>query len=233
MKIAIMLVLVLSLMFVGCTSGRVYQDGTVGDVKPQTIEKETPVSPVKTGLSANPEVVKLYARQGQIKSYSFDLARLPDRRGSATYFVKGDFARVKPPFESVSSRRVDNIYLNFAKSTAVGYCDKSSTCTDPNSAIPLSYSDWEVPLPISWADDAQYGKIAGTVTYFSRPVTRVQYQKGALYYEVYIDNYFGYPLRVAIATDQDFKDIIGGYEYRNIAFNVVQDKDVTYTPVLV
>ncbi len=233
MKIAIMLFLVLSLLFVGCTSGRVYQDGTVGDVKPQTIVKETPTSPVKTGLTANPDVVKLYARQGQIKSYSFDLAKLPDRRGYAEYFIKGDNVRIAPPKESVSELRVDFIYLNLATNTAVGYCAKSGSCTDPNSPIPLSYSDWSIPLPISWADDAQYGKVAGTLNFFNRPITKVQYQKGALYYEVYIDNYFGYPLRVAIANDPDFKDIVGGYEYRNIAFNSLQDKDVTYTNVLV
>jgi hypothetical protein len=226
----IALALALSLSIIAC-SQKVYQDNnsaaTGGDAVPNQIPTQNVASPVNTVDAANPDIVKLFARQGQVKSLSFDFAKLPVDNVIGTYSVKGDLASIKPTTNAKTSK-FDIVYIDNAAKTAVAYCTVPG-CTDKNQAIAQSYDDWSIPMPLDWASDIQYGKIIGTITYSNKQVTRIEYQKGSLFYEVYIDNYFGYPQRIAISDDSSFKNIVGGYEYKNMAFNNVQDSNVVHS----
>ncbi len=191
----------------------------------QPASGETPVGDI------NPDVVKLFGRVSAVKSYSFTFAKLPDERAGNTYFVKGSKIRVDVLPELSPGNNIEVVFLDTTDKSAYGYCVTASICPDPNKATKLNYDDWIVPLPPSWTTQVQYGKIVGTLTYQDRPVTEVRYVLGGKYYEAYVDNYYGFPLRVAIASDQDFTDIVGGSEYTAIAFNTVSDSQVVHVDV--
>jgi hypothetical protein len=232
LSIVLILLFVVSMVAIGCAQQRVYQEPVTGGTDPST-GSAAPVGgtagpDVDTTATPNPAVIKLLERNGQVKSYSFSVANLPDRRGGPAYYVKGDNVRVEPTIDFVKTEKYDIIYLNLRDQTAIGYCLKN--CETLNQAVSLTYADWAVPLPLTWIEDMKYGEIIGSLTYFNKPVTRVKYQKDGEYYEVYVDNYFGYPQRVAIATDKEMTNIIGGYEYRSMAFNSLKDTDVVFTP---
>jgi hypothetical protein len=186
----------------------------------------------KTDLTPNPAVIKLLENNGQVKSYWFAVADLPDERGGPFYSVMGSKARVEPTIEQVTTLGVDVVFLDLDAKTATGYCIiGKSKCPDPNKQIPLSFDDWVVPLPPSYIEDLKYGEVIGSSTFLKRQVTHVKYHKGDLYYEAYLENYYGYPLRVAISDSQDMSNVIGGYEYRSMAFNSIKDTDVVHQEV--
>lgn len=244
MKLAhLFVIFLLSIVVLGCAQQRVYQD----DVGPQSAPVPDSAAPIggKAGpdlagetqgdeaeAAPNPAITKLLARNGQVKSYSFDVASLPDKRGGSSFAVKGDNILVTPLNEIKIKTGADVIFLDTVRRTATGYCVRgTSKCANPNAPITMDYDDWSVPLPPSYLEDIQRGEIIGSLTFFNKPVTRIKYQRGALYYEAYLDNYFGYPQRVAIASDAEMTNIIGGYEYRNMAFNAVRDDQVVHVDV--
>lgn len=244
MKLAhLFAILMIGVVLFGCAQQRVYQDGANDNANPQSAPVPDSAAPIggKTGpdvaetkrlTEPNPAIVKLLARNGQVKSYSFDVALLPDKRGGSSFAVKGDNVLVTPLNEQTIQTGADAIFLDLVARTATGYCVRGEgRCDDPNAPIAMDFNEWSVPLPPSYLDDIQYGEIIGSLTYFNKPVTRIKYQRGALYYEAYIDNYFGYPQRVAIASDAEMTNIIGGYEYRNMAFNSVRDNQVVHVDV--
>lgn len=233
----LVIVLLLGALVLGCAQQPSYQT-------PDKVDTAAPVGG-KTGpdlsgdtpgdapqAEPNPAIVKLLERNGQVKSYSFDVANLPDKRGGSSFAVKGTAVRITPLNELSTKTGADAIFADTATRAIAGYCIRGeSRCDNPNTAIPLDYDEWMVPLPPSYLEDIKYGEIIGTLTFFNKPVTRIKYQRGALYYEAYLDNYFGYPQRVAIASDPEMTDIVGGYEYRNMAFNSVKDDQVVHVDV--
>jgi hypothetical protein len=199
------------------------------------VQPPTPQQESQTGVQAqpeprkeNPEVVKYLQRNDLVKSYSFAVALLPDKRGAGVYYVKGDKIRIEPVRELQRSADYDVIFLDMTAKTAAGYCLPRQGCVDENYAIPLSYDDWIIVLPSQWLEQIRYGTRTTGFTFYDKPVHVIRYQADGKYYEVYIDNYFGYPQRVAISTDERMTNIIGGYEYRQMAFNTVKDSDLVH-----
>jgi hypothetical protein len=178
----------------------------------------------------DPAVLALFSKQPQVKSYSFDVAVLPDRSSSHQYFVKGDKVKIEPVTQlSFSGQPLEVVYLDRTAKTATGYCVRSGTCKNLEG-MPLDYDEWNIVLPQEWIGQIKYGEKTGTLTFFNKQVTRVRYQADGKYYEAYVDNYYGMPQRVAIASNPEMKTIVGGYEYRNMAFNMLEDSDVVFTP---
>ncbi|HIH25085.1 TPA: hypothetical protein HA251_08690 [Candidatus Woesearchaeota archaeon] len=238
MKLAyLFVILLLGIVVLGCAQQQSYET-------PKNVDSAAPVGgkagPDLAGekpgdepdATPNPAVTKLLTRNSQVKSYSFDVALLPDKRGGAHYDVKGTLIRVTPLSDQSAETGADVIFIDTVARTADGYCVRGKTkCLDPNAPIAMDYDEWIVPLPPSYLEDITYGEVIGSLTFFNKPVTRIKYQRGALYYEAYLDNYFGYPQRVAIGSNPEMTDIIGGYEYRNMAFNTVQDDQLTHVDV--
>jgi hypothetical protein len=224
-------VLVLILFLVACAK----TEPAMPAANPTPAAQPTPESVAKaepTQNAVDPTVEKLFSRMSSVKGYSFDLAKLPDARAVGTYYVKGNKIKVVPVEELVLTQgNVDVIYLDLDKQTATGYCVLKGTCPDPNKEIPLKLDDWNVVLPPTWVDQIKYGKASGTLTFYDRQVTRVKYEAGGKYYEAYVDNYYGFPQRIAVSTNADGTSIVSGYEFRNMAFNKVTDADVVHVDV--
>ncbi|HEX2557019.1 MAG TPA: hypothetical protein VHK86_01735, partial [Nitrososphaera sp.] len=142
----------------------------------------------------NDDISKIMQKADSVKSFSFTVAKLPDRSSSDTYYVKGTKIRIDPVRKLYRDMDIDVVYLDTVAKTATGYCLPTKGCTAKNVARSLNYDDWIVPLPPQWMDQAKYGKTAGSLTFYSRPVTKVKYQVDGKYYEAYIDNYYGFPL---------------------------------------
>jgi hypothetical protein len=209
---------------------------TATNPAPTTGAEETPEAPAQNPAQVepednarDPEVEKLFTRTAQVKSYSFVVAELPGRVGSHAYYVKGDKAYVETLNKGYTDQEVNKVYLDLAEKTATGYCTERS-CDPRNEAFDVDYTEWYVTLPHEWIEQVKQGKKTTSLTFESKPATVVRYEAGGKYYEAYVDNYFGYPLRVAIATDPEMTNIVGGYEYRSMAYNNVKDSDLVFTP---
>ena len=126
MRRLIFAVIFLVLVLVACTPASKTQDNAQAEPATPKTTTQTAATAEPPGLRANPDVVKLLERNSQVKSYSFDLAELPDRRGSHTYYVKGDHVKVIPIDPVViGSTGVKEIYLDLAAETASGHCEMS------------------------------------------------------------------------------------------------------------
>jgi hypothetical protein len=203
----------------------------------QVDDNSQPLAPVDVTKDAatesvpyryDPQVRKLFENPAKVSSYSFDLVLLPDRSTQRTYLVNGQRAKVVLQEELlVPGGVVDVVYLDLENKTATGYCTRErKLCTDLASGTPLPYPDYEIVLPQDWVSQLEKASFVNSRTHEGVQATVVQYTAGDAYYEAYVHPFFGLPMRVAIATDSAMTNIYGGYEYRSIAFNAVQDRDV-------
>jgi len=175
----------------------------------------------------DPDVAKLFANSGSVKSYSFDVAFLPDNRAPYKYLVKGNKVKVVLLQQLVfSDGNADVVYLDYDQKTAFAYCiKKGAFCTDLTRARAVNFADYAIVLPPSWIDNLKYGTKTRSLTVNNAPVNVVQYEADGKQYEAYIHNYWGYPVRIAIKNAAG--DIVSGYEYRSMSFQDVKDSDVT------
>jgi hypothetical protein len=195
---------------------------------PPVQNSTVPVLPSVQNQAQNPETVKLLDNIAKVKSYSFDVAFLPDARARYHYDVRGGKAKVTPSeVMTVAGRPVDVIYLDFAAQSAAGYCTKPGICADTKIGVPMSFAEYNITLPTEWVGMLTYGEKDGTLTFYDAPVTVVKGRRGNQYYEAYVQNFYGMPMRVAFSADPEMTSITGGYEYRNMAFNTIRESDVT------
>jgi len=175
----------------------------------------------------DPAVAKLFANSGSVKSYSFDVAFLPDNRAPYKYLVKGNKAKIILLEQLVfPDGNADVVYIDYDQESAFAYCVKlGAFCTDLKRARAVNFADYAIVLPPSWIDNLKYGTKTRSLTFENVPVDVVQYAADGKQYEAYIHNYWGYPLRIAIKNAAG--DIVGGYEYRSMSFQDVKDADVT------
>lgn len=175
----------------------------------------------------NPDMVTLTGKASTIKSYSFNLAPLPQRAGDLRYFVRGSKAKIllvrQLPMDGWSA---DTVFIDYETNTATAYC-LTLSCKKEQHKSSVEFEPYAIKLPVQWLDEVKYATKVKALQYNSRPNTVVTWQNGALYYEAYLDNYYGFPQRVAIANDKEQSDIVGGYEYQEMTFNTVTEADVT------
>lgn len=187
-----------------------------------------PLEEVAPQNKPNPEIESLIAKSSQIKSFSFDAAVLPSKVTFATYKVRGSKVKIKlitPVL--MNGWSADHVYLDYDKKIANGYCIELANCKKDGKVGPLDFSTYAIKLPLDWTDAVSRGVKAKALTFESRPATVVTWQAGGHYFEAYIDNYYGVPMRVSETTDLEMTNVVGGNEYRSIAFNNVKEEDVT------
>lgn len=182
----------------------------------------------KEPAPVNDEIVALSDKADSVKGYSFVLARLPERSGERTYFVRDGKAKVKPARHiDMDGWSADYVFLDYEAETAVAYCLELASCRDEQLKQPVSFADWVVPLPEYWLPAAERGTLTGRQQFNSRQVIVVGWEADGQYYEAYLDSFYGLPQRVAIAADDEFADIVGGYEYQGFQTNAVSGEEVT------
>lgn len=204
------------------------QDPTPRALAPPSAEHAD--APERTSIlppAKNDEIEAMFARAGQVKSYSFDAVRLPDGNAFGTYFVRDGKAKVElvtPVLQNGWS--ADYVFVDYTTRTANFYCIELAGCKKERRVAPAEFSAYGIPLPLEWREQAVLGGKAKAITFEQRPATVVQWEAGDRHYEAYLDNHYGFPLRVAIAEDPGMTRIVGGTEYRALSFNSVAAEDV-------
>ncbi|MDD9954514.1 MAG: hypothetical protein OXR66_09370 [Candidatus Woesearchaeota archaeon] len=201
------------------------------EAPPEAAEPEAPAEE----MVANPEVTALTEKAVKVKSMSFNPVMLPDKSAEMTMDVNGDMAMIElvtpldfPGPDANSGWSADFIYVNLAERTAVAYCLDLSQCKDDLLKKEVSFDDYAVPLPTEWLDNMQYGEKFSGLTFDDRKVDIVRWMEDDLYYEAYVDKFYGMPVHVAIFEDEAQENLVGGYQYREMAYNIADDVTPPY-----
>lgn len=124
---------------------------------------------------------------------------------------------------------VDNIYLNTATQTAVGYCEaKVYRCADPNDGIEVNYKKYARKSPRDWLAAIEYAEKDSEETLQQRTAWKVYGtdNKGRDF-TMWIDEYYGLPIKVVVAEGSTKNE----YIYEDIGFNGVEESDLQHNLV--
>ncbi len=128
-----------------------------------------------------------------------------------------------------SDTYVNQVYLDKASKTAVGYCESNEfKCKDPNQAVKVKFAKYNRKSPIDWIEGVTYAEIETTETMQQRTVVRLAYtdDKGAKVV-MWVDDYYGVPVKVEVTKDGDKKR----YVFEDLAFNNVEDSDLKHQTI--
>lgn len=108
----------------------------------------------------------------------------------------------------------NRIYVDKALETAVGYCrDKDGLKCENFGPFELSFDTWNVPAPKEWLIHMTNGKYFADSTFGGRPIVVVQEQKDDVAFEVWLDRFYGIPLRILEGQEDvllEYKDVSPG-----------------------
>lgn len=205
----------------------------VKEVVEEVIEVVEPVEEPEEVPQPNPKITK-YFRLENVKSYSFIPAiyylnrGLSDTDVRGTYEIRGGKARAETvPLLGMDGWSADYVYIDFEEESATGYCLELPACINDGLKGDVPFSDYDIPLPDSWVDAIQYGEITGSLTYNDRRAIVVDWESEGLYYQAYVDTFYGVPMRIIGTSDEKHANIVTGIDYRGIALNSVSDEVVT------
>ncbi|RME31980.1 hypothetical protein D6789_00990 [Candidatus Woesearchaeota archaeon] len=198
-------------------------------VAPTTPSAPTTYSPEISGLLSLPAK--------RVKSMAFLYAPIIEkdagtsRTTSHKYFILGDAARVDVGRrKGVSAEtNIDTVYLDFAEKSARAFCldGRSYVCAVKGREFPAAFSDFAPKLPTEWlAEMPVSAKITSEQNIEGRTAKIIEFEKEGQFYRYAVDSYTGVPLRVHIFSDPERRQLIGGIEYHDIAFNSVTPEDV-------
>jgi len=252
MRKALLILIVLAVLIAGCGKTIVCPDGSVAKsqadcASPQVIQTTT-VEPGQAQTISGQEVVTanhdpkiqrlIDLANTKVKTVTFKYA--PIEYGPSgyagfekgTYYVKDDklkFNRIQP-MKFDPKTYVDVIYLDLTKREARGFCSdtKYVYCKTDWEERPAEFSEFNIDLPMHWLNRIPASaKVRGPQSFNSRETTAIRYTLDGKFYEMYLDDFTGMPLRVGLYKTSEYADVIGGVEYRDPTFNNVRDSDVT------
>jgi len=245
MKIKYVLgLLVIMLLLVGCGlySGEQTSDEVMGDIVDEVKDK---VSEVSEGVSDkvgdvvsgyDSEVLELIKKGENRDNFQYTY-KYTYRESNGNYFSAPVFDlymkenKVKKVY--LSPIKNDGVYYRevyFVDGKVLGVCDtKSVLCDDAEGMVyDIQGEDLGV-TPIDILDDLPYrAEVKGTEMFDGRKVTVVQYEEGDTKVKVYIDPYYGLPLKKVIyGFDDDEEIVLKRWEFTNIAAGNVRNADVS------
>jgi hypothetical protein len=120
---------------------------------------------------------------------------------------------------------VDNIYLDLAEKTAVGYCEaKVYRCADPNTPVELNFNKYYRETPLDWIEKVTYAELISDEQINSRKVWKVKYEEGDKQVFMWIDDYYGVSSMIREVRD----GVVNEYIFEDISFNSVEDSDLEH-----
>lgn len=196
-----------------------------------------PAAPARSAAPSG-EIAELIGKSEAIKSFSFWYAPVEEASSGmviveqANYFVKGTKAKVLNvvPKSFDKTTFVDTVYVDYVAQTARGYCTEAviRTCAEEGEERKAKFSDYDIKMPPAWLEEIPNGAtISDGPTFYSRSTRRVRFEEDGQYHEMLLDKYYGMPLSVKVYSDEEYKLLVDGVEYRKFAFNTVTDADVT------
>jgi hypothetical protein len=146
------------------------------------------------------------------------------------YLVRGSKMKVevKKPISHDDTTYIDTVYLDREAKSIKAFCNDAALCSVTGEQRPAAYEDYAITLPLDWlASIPGDATLQSSTTFDRRKVTIIRYARDEKFYEMYLDQFTGVPLRVAIFSDSDRLKLIGGVEYRDFGLNNVREADVT------
>jgi hypothetical protein len=120
---------------------------------------------------------------------------------------------------------IDNIYLNIASKTAEGFCERTVyRCVDPNSPIEVNFKKYYRKTPFEWINEVTYAEKDSEEQMQQRNVWKIKYTEGSKTTTMWVDEYYGIPLKIRVAD----AGAVNEYIFEDIAFNDVDDADLEH-----
>ncbi|MBR9692419.1 hypothetical protein GOV07_00630 [Candidatus Woesearchaeota archaeon] len=196
---------------------------------------DEPVAPEEPQVM-DADVLALFERSSKVNSVSFiytgtekvgtDEAQITKR----TYTVLGDKVRVDIPVPPQYSPDTfaDLVYLDLTTKTATGFCTEGKNCMTPQPRE-ASYNDYKITTPIAWLGQVPTNAyIKGNKQFDGKTqMTIIRYEKDGLYFEMLVQPHYGMPVSVGAYKTSNLGDMVWRYEYRDVAYNLVKEADVT------
>lgn len=120
---------------------------------------------------------------------------------------------------------VDEIYLDLASKDAKGYCERTVyRCADPNTPVDVTFKKYYRKTPIDWIEGVTYAVKESEEQMQQRTVWKLVSEDGDKTTTMWVDDYYGVPLMVKVKQGSTVNE----YNYEDIAFNSVDDSDLTH-----
>ena len=142
-------------------------------------------------------------------------------------WVKGDKMHVK--LREMDNIRedvyIDQVYLDLSSKTAVGYCERTAyRCADPNSPVEVNFKKYYRKTPFEWIDEVTYAEKEAEEQMQQRNVWKIKYTEGSKTTTMWVDEYYGIPVKVRVADG----GTVNEYIFEDIGFNAVDDSDLEH-----
>jgi outer membrane lipoprotein-sorting protein len=198
-------------------------------VEPEATTEEEPETTTKEPEKVmNKQVAALLQKHiGRVSSVKYMYQDATNKPEEWETWVKGDKMHVKlREMDNVEGDiYVDNIYLDLAKKTAVGYCERNVyRCADPNQAVTVKFAKYFRKTPLEWIEEVSYAEKETEEQMSMRTVWKVKYTEGTKTTYMWVDDYYGLPVKVRIVDGSETTE----YVYEDIAFNSVEDDDLSH-----
>ncbi len=209
-------------------------DTEVDEVEPTLPEPAAEAAPMHN--SALEELLSRPAKR--VKSMAFLYAPIvkSDAGASVTttyrYSLLGERGRadIKEVNGVVVDENFDTVFLDFAERSARAFCLEGipHTCAEQGKEFPVRFDDYALTRPLDWLSELPASAtITSEQMIEGRTAKVVEFSKDGMYYRYFIDSFTGVPLRVHLFADAERRELTGGVEYHDIAFNTVRAEDVT------
>ncbi|MBI4738646.1 hypothetical protein HY772_03655 [Candidatus Woesearchaeota archaeon] len=188
------------------------------------------VSTLSQGETRTPtkRVRDLLAKQGlKVKSMIFMYQDPQNKPEKDRYFIKGEKMKIAlAQLDHITDNiYVNTIYLDLSTQEAVGYCEaKMYRCKDPNKPFPVPLSKYERKTPVDWITGITYAEEIGSETIDNRGVTILQFEDDGSTVKMWLDVFFGVPLKIQVANGT----IVDEYIFEDISFNSVTDDQLVH-----
>ena len=225
---AILPIILLTVVLISCGGTGVAPNVPEAQPPQQPIaEPSAPEQPQRTQSAASytAKLQELLDKTQKVKSYTFYYIDSTTQLQADQWFVKGDRAAVKLYEPNYWDREewVDTVYLDFARRTAVGYCEnwQKVRCTDNNRMFTIALAPFDKKLPTYWLSQIPAeAQVMGSETIDERFVTKIQWTEGGKTYTMWMDNTFGIPIKVLIEGGREPEE----FYYKDMAFNAVKEE---------
>ncbi|MBW2964652.1 hypothetical protein KY363_04290 [Candidatus Woesearchaeota archaeon] len=120
---------------------------------------------------------------------------------------------------------IDNIYMDLNAQSAKGYCERAVyRCADPNTAVDVKFAKYYRKTPLEWIQEVTYAEKIAEEQMQSRTVWKIQYEKDGTTVLMWVDDYYGVPVKVKETKGS----VVNDYIFEDIAFNSVDDSDLSH-----
>jgi len=215
MRKVLLLLLILSLLLVSCTTKYVCPDGrTVEDLQLCEQNNKAPVEELPA------EIGEILAKSSNVKSMTYYYRRIDKPlEAPLQFWIKGPIVKRELPVQTqvYQKNEMDVIMFNIIDKTATAYCESKKFCIKNGEIGPVDYDKYYIKTPFEWREEIISAEKLTEEIIEKRKVWLLKANDGVL---MWIDTYYGLPLRVEVGPER--------HEFQEIVFNAVEDAEVSF-----